>query len=68
MITFGRYSETENLRKPVFGGTRGKSCEKVIDNLEINFKEYLKDIIDCRHIILDILVPSWPQRILRCSL
>lgn len=65
MITFGRYSETENLRKPIFGGTKGKIFEKVIDNVEEHFKEYLNEIIESRHIILDILVPTWSERILR---
>lgn len=66
MITFGRYSETETLRKPIFGGTKGRNFEKVVDNIEENFKDYLGDIIQYKNIILDILVPNWPEQILKC--
>lgn len=65
MITFGRYDETETLPKPLFGGTKGESFVKVIENIENKFSEYLNDIKNCRHVILDVLVPAWHEQILR---
>lgn len=65
MITFGRYDENFALERPSFGGTKGPIFCKVIENIEEKFNLYLNDIKSCRHIILDILIPTWHEQILR---
>lgn len=44
MITFGRYDEKESLRKPKFGGARGREFESYCDKAESMFQESLEDI------------------------
>ncbi|KAL0267127.1 UNVERIFIED_CONTAM: hypothetical protein PYX00_009482 [Menopon gallinae] len=65
MITFGRFDETFALERPAIGGTKGPIFCKVIENIEEKFHLYLNDIKSRRHIILDILITTWHEQILR---
>lgn len=44
MICFGRYDETEQIPKPMFGGSKGEDFDKWAERIEAMFHEALADI------------------------
>lgn len=63
MITFGRMAETA-IEKPSLVGTKGVDFDRIIDNVESQFKIALFEVAKVRHHILDVLEPEWQHEML----
>ncbi|ERL85346.1 hypothetical protein D910_02766 [Dendroctonus ponderosae] len=65
MIVFGRFDETEDIPKPLFGTSKGQQFESWADRIEKMFNDSLEDIERVKFRILDVQQAEWYDDILK---
>ncbi|XP_050498494.1 dynein axonemal heavy chain 2 [Diabrotica virgifera virgifera] len=65
MICFGRYDETENIPKPMFGGAKGVDFDNWAKRIESMYNEALTDIDKVKFRILEVNASEWYDDILK---